>query len=122
MREWTAGAERLVDVIGADSTTRLIERFGGELRIYVPQKPSTSHRWLAVLSPVEFARVCKEFGGKHISLPKHATVELKKRRILEMLEAGVSVRNVAKACDTSERYVYSVASGLGPDPRQLNLF
>lgn len=122
MAEWTAGAERLVEIIGPDATMKLIERFGGEMRTYVPQKPSVTHRWLAVLSREDFEEVCAEFGGKHISLPKHATVDLKKRRILELLERGASVRKVAKACNTSERYVYSVASGLGADPRQLHLF
>lgn len=123
---WPDTLQRLAAVIGRERTLELADRCGGLDRIYIPQEVTSSHYWVAVLGPDEWAKVVAVFGGERIDLPRGVFVRLRKREILVFAEQGMAQRQIAMRCRVSERYVRQVLESAhmsAPvDERQLKMF
>jgi hypothetical protein len=112
--------------VGAEATLRLVDRFGGVEKLYIPKldnKVGLSHPWAEILGDSAWRALCKAFGGQRISLPNCTYARLKKRVILELAEnRSLSHRTIALRARATETYVRMVLRGLDVPEKQLELF
>lgn len=111
--------EEVAAVIGAAATHKLCEMFGGT-RLYVPAAIGRMHPICEVIGPAAAAKLSEYYHNTMIELPK---AHLRRRRVLELADrGGLSVREIALACDYTERQVYNILAASREDDGQLDLF
>ena len=117
--KWIAMGE-LVMLVGEDSARALCSSLGG-LRIYVPKRPDLSTRLGRVAGWRAMALLCEAYGGEEVTFPNRRRGEGQKKIIMEGLENGLSVRQIAEQAEVTERYVRAVARMYGGRHRQESL-
>lgn len=111
----SATLDNIKSVLGDDVAKHLLESFGGTVR-HVPKRPHESHPWLALVGTESADKLCRAFGGRLVALPRQIEGHgRKKSLILELVEQGVQVQEIATRARCTQRYVYSVISTEGPD-------
>lgn len=102
---------RLVEIMDDHAATGLLSEYGG-MSVTIAKAPRP---WLieACGDADAAARLCAEFGGSDILLPASLVQQpTKKDKIIAMLEAGESLRECARQCRCTERYVQQVRADL----------
>lgn len=126
MADWPPALREVGQVIGPELALQLAQRVGGLSAIYIPRKPNPSHPWAQAIGADAFASLCRALGGARLELPRGAYASLKKRKVIELAEAGLSRREIAMRCGVTMRYVRLTLQGLRMpkpvDQRQQRLF
>lgn len=107
---WPKPLQELAEVIGPERALELAKARGG-VDIYIPRKDSQKHLWARFLTPEEWERVRKVFGGSRFRLPRGTNVRLRKRLVLELAEQGLSHRQIAIQAGVTDRYVRRLING-----------
>lgn len=118
------GLRRIADVIGVELTLRLVDEHGGVAQHYLPKRPREHHAWARTIGFEAYSALCAALGGERIDIPRAAFRHLKKTAILELLDSGLSLREISRRVRCTERYVHMVAHAAhrGSDSRQVKLF
>lgn len=113
----------LAELVGPELALQLAAERGGQIRTYIPRATTTSHPWRAILGDDAWQRVVTAYGGERIDLPRGSYLELRKTQIIELAQAGVARREIARRVHVTERWVHYVLKGLdaAPTPRQQRL-
>lgn len=114
-RSWPVGLRRLADVIGPAAAVRLADAFGGIEKVYIPKTANADHLFTDAIGLDRLERLCAEFGGQQIDIPRGTFRDLKKAAIID---AAGSNRDVALRLRCTQRYVRIVRADLrdaGPD-------
>lgn len=117
--KWITMGE-LTMLVGEDSANALCSCLGG-LHIYIPKKPNLSTRLGRVAGWQAMSLLCEAYGGREVTFPNRRRGEGQKKIIIEGLEAGLSVRQIAEQAKVTERYVRVVARMYGGRCRQGSL-
>jgi hypothetical protein len=101
-------------VIGFSATLRLAAWFGDGSNIYVPEKISEGQVLANLIGLTAARRLCDEWGGQHLALPRLRAYEddVKRRIIARMLEHNFSTREVATHMRMTERRIQQIAREL----------
>lgn len=101
-------------VIGFSATLRLAAWFGDGGNLYVPEKVSADQVLARLIGVSSAQRLCDEWGGEHLALPRLTAYEddVKRRVIGRMLEQGFSTREVSTHIRMSERRIQQIAREL----------
>lgn len=111
--------EEVAAVIGPAAAQKLCEMFGG-VRIYIPQAIGAAHPVAAAIGTAAAAKLAEYYHGTMLELPK---AHLRRRRVLELAErGGMTVSQIALACDYTDRQVYNILAASREDDGQLSLF
>lgn len=93
-----------IELIGAEATAKLIERFGGT-RVYVPHSPTPDDILAQTVGVEPALKLARTFGGERVEVPNPPP---RRMRILAMRAAGQSVESIARACGCTRRRVFQV--------------
>ena len=127
---WPHWLRRFAEVIGAERTLALAQKYGGLDKLYLPKTPRDRHLWLGVLTEQEYGALCARFGGQCIAFPRSAERnDGKKQQVLALLDSGLSDREISIQVGVGQRHIRRIRAELGltkrapaPDPRQIGLF
>lgn len=103
--------QELREMIGEEKTAILVQYLGG-VRLYVPAKLHAEHS-LAVWLGLEVAqRVCEEFGGLSVEIPRLVDLRRTERnaQILADMAAGMSQRSCALKYQMTERNIRNITN------------
>ena len=111
-----APIDEIVRVIGLPAAVKLVEQFGGT-RVYLPHpsrvKPDTP---VAQMLGVEAAvRLASEWPQCEIAIPSSATLRHERDRAIRAEPDNVSIRELAKKYDLTERQIYNIRATADPD-------
>jgi len=124
-RDWPDQLVTLANIIGNELTLKLVEKFGGVEKYYIPKlkrQRAYYHPWVDIIGKDPWVKLCKTLGGQKICLPRGCHLTLKKRLILELAEdKALSHRTIALRVGATETYVRMVLRGLDTES-QLGLF
>lgn len=110
----------LEDLIGPEATALLLAKFGG-LSLYIPRRPGAGKAIEAVVGAVAFEVLQGEFGKLNVNLPGKAKAPSLKERIIPLIEAGLSLNEIAQQLGCTWRHVAYVKQDMGlskPSPRR----
>ncbi len=95
----------IVHLIGMENTYRLLSQYGGQIK-YVTKHPSKCI-FRSCVAEQELTCFCHELGGLTIEVPKldHLEKRVRKIRIDQGLQRGVSVSEVARRYQLCVRHV-----------------
>lgn len=101
-------------VIGFSATLRLAAWFGDGGNVYVPEKVEPGQVLVKLVGLGAAQRLCDEWGGEHLALPRLRAYEddVRRRMIGRMLEHKFSTREVAMHMRMSERRIQQIAREL----------
>ena len=117
---WVSYGE-LATVIGED-LARMLCRLRGGVSLHIP-KQATSDAVLAPFIGLPALRALSSvYGGATITVPNKRKDEPRKGQVLDMLDAGMSARDIALQLDVTERYVRHVGASARPNIKQASLF
>jgi hypothetical protein len=118
IRTWPIGLRRLAEVIGAAAAVRLADAFGGKENIRIPNVARVEHPFTAIIGLDLMEKLCSEFHGERIEIPRGVFKDLKKAQIL-----GSTGTNweVASRVGCTQRYVRWVRNSV-EDTSQIDLF
>lgn len=99
--------QRIIALIGLDSTRILVEAFGGEGLIYIPMRAREGNRIVELIGFYDAAALCGEYGGAHIRFPKCANAfkATRNAEINRLLGEGWTVGRVADHMRLSVRRI-----------------
>jgi hypothetical protein len=99
--------ELLTELFGADGAARVVKVFGGK-RIYVPAPATEGYsNFAGRIGDEKIAhKVCVEFGGTQIALPKQLVPM--NEQIIELDRGSVKPTEIAQRLSCTESYVYYV--------------
>ena len=115
---WISLAE-LKMIIGDDAAGTLTLIRGG-VSFYLPQQEDITNSLAGLIGLPAMAALCREFGGRYITVPNGKKPEPHKGAVITMLEGGSSHRDIAGKLGVTERYVRIVARYM-PRAKQLSL-
>lgn len=116
---WVSYGE-LREIVGDEAAGKLCEMYGG-VSFYIPKYPSETNQLYDVIGFHALASLSHIHGGTTIVVPNRRKAKPSKSRILEMLEAGKTAREIALALDVTQRYVSQLAKDCFPKKRQGSL-
>ncbi|WP_298998146.1 RNA helicase [uncultured Desulfovibrio sp.] len=117
---WVSYGE-LVDIIGVCLAKTLCMTRGG-VSLYIPKTASPQSDLAKIVGMGAMHALSTVHGGEVIVVPNRRNKEPQKSKILEMLNAGASPREIALRLDVTQRYVEHVASCVRPKVVQASLF
>lgn len=102
--DWPDGLRELAQVIGPERASEVASNGGG--RSYtIPKTPTDTNPLAAYLEAEEWRLVTSTLGGRRLYIGRGVYRDLKKRRAMELIERGLSTREIARRAGCSERYV-----------------
>lgn len=98
-------------MIGEEKTAILVQYLGG-VRLYVPAKIHAEHSLAAWLGLDVAQRVCEEFGGLSVEIPRLVDLRRAERntQILADMAAGMSQRSCALKYQMTERNIRNITN------------
>lgn len=113
-----AFAARVSEVIGQRLALALMAHIhgtGGTGWIRVPRRAKPGHKLVEIIGHAAAEKLCGEFGGRVIRLPRCDAIHRTKRNaeIRRMADEGVPVREIAQAFALTDRHVRNVLSQQG---------
>lgn len=93
-----------VELIGAEATAKLIERFGGT-RVYVPHSPTPGDALAQTVGVEPALKLARTFGGERVEVPNPPP---RRTRIIAMRAAGQSIESIARSLGCTRRRVFQV--------------
>lgn len=107
----TGVLRRIADQVGLPAALTLAHHFGG-VRLYVPRTLPPDHLLVRLLGYEAAGKLAEIYGGsEHFDVPRGALAELlalrreRDRTVIALLDAGKSVRDVAREFRLAERTV-----------------
>jgi Helix-turn-helix domain of resolvase len=97
--------ETLIQVIGRDSTRKIISEFGGA-RIWVPVRCTPESKLTRILGEAMASVLCARFGGDYLQIPSTLSGNDIYRRIAELHRQGCKINDIALAVGRSRRTVF----------------
>lgn len=107
MSSWLSRCE-CIERFGEENTNGLLDAAGGS-KLYVPRRPTRSHKLVKFIGLKGFAALCRDYGGEDVTFPA-AAARTKKDIIIECLDRNMTVAATAKAARCTQRYVAIVKS------------
>jgi hypothetical protein len=103
----TSTLDDIAALIGRPGALAIISIWGGG-RLYIPRTATPTHPIADVVGELMLERLCARHGGDVLELPLPPTAAARRRRILELEQAGGTTREIAFATGCTERYVRKV--------------
>lgn len=132
LSSWPGVLRELAEIAGVEVALCIAETHGGLSATWIPSRLDKAHPWRELLTTdAQWAAIVARWGGQRIYLPRGTRRGAPiKVAILERLEAGQHVVDIARDLRTTERYVRRLAAMIGTsprlaqrrDPRQKTLF
>jgi hypothetical protein len=97
--------ETLIQVIGRDSTRKMITEIGGA-RIWVPVRSTPESKLTQILGEAAASVLCARFGGDYLQIPSTLSSGDIYRRIAELHRQGCKINDIALAVGRSRRTVF----------------
>lgn len=94
-------------LLGPEKALLFFQEFGGS-RLYIPVKPSKTHKIAWLIGFIGMAALCRVYGGDMIFIANAARQGAKKTRILDLIRQGLPLREIAKQTGVTERYVSQI--------------
>lgn len=110
----------IAETVGFEAAIVIMDNFGGLDSIYIPRVAREDHKMPKLIGFENYKKICKEFGGQRIFIPRGAFRRLKKSLILEA-DDKISKRKLCKILGVSQRYVRKIKNEIADD-KQGNLF
>ena len=104
----------IAETIGFDSAVVLMDNFGGIVAL-------EKHKIARLIGLENYKKLCKNFGGQRLFIPRGAYRRLKKSLIIEA-DGNISNRQLCRILGVTERYVLKVKAELKEDKKQGELF
>lgn len=117
---WVSYGE-LSSVIGADMARVLCRLYGG-VSLHIPKQATSDAALAPYLGLPALRSLTSVYGGTTITVPNKRKAEPRKGQVLDMLDAGMSAREIALSLDVTERYVRHVSATARPNFNQASLF
>lgn len=97
-------------VCGFTAALRISAWFGSGGNLYVPLNVDEGQFLVRLLGLPVAKRLCEAWPGEHIAVPSIATYDsdLKKRRIVELLQRGMTPRSISHFLSMTERRVQQI--------------
>lgn len=112
----TSEVAHLVQLIGAEATLALVERWGGT-RLYLPERPNPDGELWAVVGADAARYLSERYGREQIEVPG-----ARQWRILIYRGRGMTHAQIARATGCTERNVRRTLARAAEGDRQLDLF
>jgi hypothetical protein len=96
---------RLIEVVGYESTEKIIAEFGGA-RIWVPVRSTPDAKLAQSVGEDAASALCEHFGGDYLQVPNTITGGNICRRIAELHRQGCKINDIALAVGRSRRTVF----------------
>ena len=115
-------AGRIEEAIGIELTTLLLRRWGG-CEVSIPKNPQGT-KLAEVIGTEAAATLIREIGHGKIVLPCGACRGAKRRRAesMDLLRRGMSVQQVALACDLHTRTVHGYRAALDAEADAAQMY
>lgn len=99
----------LREMIGEEKTAILVQYIGG-VRLYIPSSLHTDHALAIWLGEDVAKKVCAEFGGLSVEIPRLEALRRADRnaQIISDMAAGLSQRNAALKYRMTERNIRNI--------------
>lgn len=111
----------LAEVVGFDAAVVIMDNFGGLSSFYIPRVAVETHKMAQLIGMENYKKLCKEFGGERIFIPRGAFRRLKKSLIIEA-NKNISQRKLCLMLGVTDRYIRKVKTELEEDKKQGELF
>lgn len=98
-------------VIGFTATLRLVAWYGDtNAQVYVPETAVEDHEFARLIGLAAFRRLAEEWGGQHLAFPTLDAYEedCRNRLVKQLLERGMSPREIARIVGLGERRVQQI--------------
>jgi len=95
----------LIQVIGLESTEKLIAEFGGT-RIWVPVRSTPDAKLTNILGHPAASALCANFGGDYLQIPNTLVANNVYQRIAELHRQGCKINDIARAVGRSRRTIF----------------
>lgn len=104
----------IAETVGFDAAIVIMDNFGGLDSVYIPRMAREDHKMAQLIGFENYKKICKEFGGQRIFIPRGAFRRLKKSLILEA-DGKISKRKLCKILGVSQRYVRKIKNEIADD-------
>ncbi len=111
----------IAETVGFDAAVVLMDNFGGIGSFYIPRVALERHKIARLIGFENYKKLCKNFGGQRLFIPRGAYRRLKKSLIIEA-DGNISNRQLCRILGVTERYVLKVKAELKEDKKQGELF
>lgn len=117
----------LADLVGAERTLQIVQRWGGLSNVRIPAQADVPHPWTEVLGPEAWTRVVAHLGGQRVDVPRGCHLSLLKVAVMDLIEREPQMGDgdIALRVGCTQRYVRGLRGGRrrrAEDPRQVRLF
>lgn len=120
-----ASARDLAGLIGLPATLRLVEKWGGVMRLYVPRDIAADHELARVLGLDAARALSARYDGDYLpSVPRCADAlrQARNRALLRRRAEGASPAILALEFGITERQIWNIlASARAAGPQQVRL-
>lgn len=116
---WISYAE-LEGIIGKDAAQTLCSTRGG-VTLYVPKLLDEGSEIGRIVGVPALRLLAQVYGGESIVVPNRRKAGPRKEKILDMITAGLSARDIALRLDVTQRYVEYLAKAARPKATQGRL-
>lgn len=101
----------IVQKIGEEATTKLIERYGGLTALYIPVRMDRNHALVRLLGQEAAQCIAAEYGGLTVEIPRAVSVlrDQRNRLIRADLAAGLSQNQCAQKYQLTVRSVRKIS-------------
>lgn len=110
LEDLPASVRELAGVVGLPAVLRLVERWGGVTRLYVPQTLDEGHDLAQLLGLTPARALAREYGGDYVTVPRCAAALrlARDRALLRRRAEGVAPRRLALVFNLTERHVWRI--------------
>ena len=118
MSEIRRSMQPIAELCGFEVAQELVRVWGG-IRVYIPISGKNSH--MDGLSDIAKERLCKYFPGDYFEVPKTLLNDPgeTRRLALQMAREGISVEEIAKNLEVTQRWIYKILQS-NPEYRRNN--
>jgi len=101
----------IVQNIGEEATAKLIERYGGGLRLYIPSCLTPDHALVQLLGREAAQYLAAEYGGLTVEIPRAVSVlrDHRNRLVRAYLAAGLSQDHCAHKYQLTVRTIRTIS-------------
>jgi len=103
---WVSEAT-FTSLLGEERAMGFVKKFGGTC-MHIPSKASKNHRIAQEIGLIGMIILCRKYGGSSIDIPTGQRSNSKKAKIIELIELGLSLSEIAAQANVSTRYVSTV--------------
>lgn len=114
----------VVELIGVESTFKLIDRFSGINELYIPERIKSSHPIAEAVGYFNARKLSQNFGKTYINVPRAAAAMRALRNDMirtEYSQGILSARQLAQKYSLTERWIWEII-GQAVNDKQGELF